>query len=393
MGIASKQILSDLGVTSTIDDPLANSSDAPVIIGGGELIRTVGDPFYDRFRRRGPNILNAAGVWTNADDLDYLNEYQFVSARSSIEVEALRKWVPSAELLPCTTTLLQSDHFEIPGIEPGEPVVGIHMVPHSLRLIENLIPLINAIPYKKVFIPFTHYNSDASFMKNLPFDKSNSVMLDTLDPLQLHSVISQMNYVIVSSLHASIFAYSQNVPFASVHQKKAAFYFEDRGLGDHLVSDDTSLKSMIERLDADRFDFTESIDKDKLQVRAAFEMYAGKLGPVSANSAPVQAHSRPVALASPVRDVILLDQARHVVGDRDLALAYQETRRLAAMEHLLRERKLVAEREAALVSLTEKLNSAENSLEYYRSAWPRRLLRTSRRFARATLNRLNTSRR
>lgn len=382
IGIAGQQVLADHGATSSIVDPFTDHLPSPLIIGGGELIRTSGDPFYDSYRRRGPHILNAAGVWTNADDLDYLNEYEFVSARSTREVEALRKWVPSAELLPCATTLLRSDHFEIPGIEPGETVVGIHMVPHSLRLIEDLIPLINAIPHKKVFIPFTHYNGDASFMKTLPFDKTNSIVLDTLEPLQLHSVISQMSYVLVSSLHASIFAYSQNVPFASVHQKKAQYYFEDRGLGSHLVVDHAELDNMIHRLDRERFDFTASIAQDKARVNEAFAGYVSKLDLVG-NSTEGFVSTPELSLeSSRVRDKILLDQAHHVIGDRDLALAYLEFRRLAMVERTEKQDEIVDE-------LVQRLVITEDALSAFRNAWWRRYPRGAARRAGSALGRLS----
>lgn len=382
IGIAGQQVLADHGATSNIVDPFAKNLPSPLIIGGGELIRTSGDPFYDSYRRRGRHILNAAGVWTNADDLDYLNEYEFVSARSTRELEVLRKSVPSAELLPCATTLLRSDHYEIPGIEPGETVVGIHMVPHSLRLIEDLIPLINAIPHKKVFIPFTHYNGDASFMKTLPFDKTNAIVLDTLEPLQLHSVISQMSYVLVSSLHASIFAYSQNVPFASVHQKKAQYYFEDRGLGSHLVVDHSGLNDMIHRLDSERFDFTASITRDKARVNEAFAGYVSKLGLAEGQTEGFETTPELTLESSRERDKILLNQAHHVIGDRDLALAYSEFRRLALVERADKQDEIVDE-------LVQRLVVTEDALSRLRNAWWRRYPRGAARRAGNALGRLS----
>jgi Polysaccharide pyruvyl transferase len=382
IGIAGQQVLADHGATSIIVDPFTENLSSPLIIGGGELIRTSGDPFYDSYRRRGRHILNAAGIWTNADDLDYLNEYEFVSARSTRELEVLRKSVPSAELLPCSTTLLRSDHYVIPGIEPGETVVGIHMVPHSLRMIEDLIPLINAIPHKKVFIPFTHYNGDASFMKTLPFDKTNSIVLDTLEPLQLHSVISQMSYVLVSSLHASIFAYSQNVPFASVHQKKAQYYFEDRGLGSHLVVDHADLSNMIHRLDTERFDFTASITRDKARINEAFAGYVSKLGLAGGQTEGFERTPELTLESARVRDKILLDQAHHVIGDRDLALAYSEYRRLALIERADKQDEIVDE-------LVKRLVETEDALSGFRNAWWRRYPRGAARRAGRALGRLS----
>lgn len=329
IGIAGQQALAARGIESDIVDPFDAFDAGPLIVGGGELIRDAGDDLYDRYRRVGGHILNAAGVWTSSQDLGYLRDYRFVSARSQVEVDHLRTWVPDARLLPCTTTILESPHFEIEGIEPDEPVVGIHVVPHTLRLIENMTEIINAIPHKKVFIPFTHYNSDASFMKSMPFDWSNSVVLPNLAPLELHSVLGQMSYVIVSSLHASIFAYSQGVGFGSIHQTKAADYFEDRGLADFIIRDERGFREVIDRLENGGFDAADQVTSDAAAVNAAYDEYATILGEaVGTGSIP----SELTAALELSHDHVLLNQATRVVADRDLALSLVERRRQAAAE-------------------------------------------------------------
>lgn len=381
MGIAAQQLLDARAFPSRIVRPFDPVVPSPLIIGGGELIRTSGDAFYDSFRQRGPHILNAAGVWSGADDLGYLNEYSFVSARSEVEVDVLRRSVPDAQLLPCATTLLSSDHFEIPGIEPGETVVGIHMVPHSLRLIEDLVPIINAIPHKKVFIPFTHYNGDASFMGTLPFDRDNTIFLDTLTPLQLHSVISQMSYVVVSSLHASIFAYSQNVPFASVHQVKAEQYFQDRGLADHMVRNDRELIALLDRLNSDKFDFTGQITHDHARVNKAFDQYVEILRQVPAGGEFVA----PATPQARREDVMLLDQAQLVIRDHDLALSHSESRRMALKHEVVDLNRTVVrgldERQklrGELERTVQALNAANSILERQRQVLWRRIGRRAR---------------
>lgn len=374
IGIAGQQVFKNFGIDARVVEPFEVEMPRPLVVGGGELIRVSGDPFYDSFRQSGGHILNASGVWSSADKLDYLKEYAFVSARSEREVEVLRRWVPDAEVVPCATTLLTGEHYDIPGAEYGEPLVGIHMVPHALRMIEDLIPIIDAIPHRKVFIPFTHYNSDASFMKSLPFDRSNSIFLDRLSPLQLHSVIGQMKYVAVSSLHASIFAYSQNVPFISVHQKKAEYYFTDRGLTSNLVRSHGEFVEQLHRLDSERPDYQTLIDDDRSRVLTAFTKYAEIISS--------SADSRREWASSPVvptrrQDEILLDQAKHVIGDRDLALSYSESRRL--------EKKREADRlSAELVQLQEELTDLHSAFNTLRNVWWVKLVRaTSGRARRA----------
>ncbi|MDJ0324890.1 polysaccharide pyruvyl transferase family protein [Cryobacterium sp. PH31-AA6] len=378
IGIAGQQIFESFGIAARIVDPFEVQMPAPLIVGGGELIRVSGDPFYDSYRQPGRHVLNAAGVWSSADNLDYLKEYAFVSARSEHEVEVLRRWVPEAKVVPCATTLLTAEHYDIPGAEPGEPLVGIHMVPHALRMIEDLIPIIDSIPYRKVFIPFTHYNSDASFMKSLPFDKTNSIFLDRLSPLQLHSVIGQMKYVAVSSLHASIFAYSQNVPFISIHQKKAEYYFSDRGLGANLVKSRGEFVEQLDRIDLERPDYRKLIDADRSEIIRAFTRYAEiiSVSPESLN----EWASSPV---TPTRqqDVILLDQAKHVIGDRDLALSYSESRRLAKMAEA---DKLASD----LVGLQSELEELRTAFNLLRTVWWVKLLRATSGRARRAYGRL-----
>ncbi len=384
IGLASQQLLGDRGIAAAPIDPFGPTPGEPLVIGGGEIIRTTGDTFYDAYRRRGGHILNAAGVWSTANDLDYLNGYRFVSARSTREVETLSSVVADVNLLPCATTVLRSDRYVIEGLDPDEPVVGIHLVPHSVRVIEDLVALVDAIPHKKVFIPFTHYNSDASFMKALPFDRSNSITLGELAPLQLHSVIGQMSSVIVNSLHASIFAYSQNVPFVSIHQPKAADYFADRGLGEFLVRNRDELAAAVDRIEMQAPDFSALIEKDASAIESAFDRYAEMLrdAPVGEQVPPAQAAGE----VSSVRDQVLFDQVQHVVADRDLSLGHLETRRAEARAEATALQGTVGHQQDALARLqseidrqNEALEAAHDALKRYRAMWMIRGGRVARR--------------
>ncbi|MFU8945618.1 polysaccharide pyruvyl transferase family protein [Mycetocola zhadangensis] len=354
MGIASEQIFSTLGISTEIVDPLSPDGTAPLLVGGGELIRNSGDAFYDLFRRRGRHILHAAGIWTTSDNLDYLNDYASVSTRSTRELERLAETVPSAQVLPCATTMIESPHYEIPGMDSDEPVIGIHLVPHALRLIEDLIPIVNAIPYRKVFIPFTHYNGDESFMRSLPFDMSNATVLGKLAPLELHSVLGQMSSVLVSSLHASIFSYSQNVPFISVHQPKVEYYFNDRGLGDHLVKSGPELTEMLRRLSEEKFDFTASVEQDKNDVLEAYKTYARILTDerhATPSFSESDLSSATVPGLEKMRETIFIEQGQHVIADHDLAMAYVENRRLALANSLMESRRKLSDAEAVVEAL------------------------------------------
>lgn len=277
IGLALKQLLKSKGYDGVVIDPYSKKdlSSKLVIVGGGELIRDAGDDFYDSFRLAGRHILNGVGV-NSKRSLKYLNDYHFVSARSKAEAKLLQPSVKqTVQVVPCVTTNLVSKKYKIKGLEKltGEKVVGIHLVPDVLKMCPNIIESINNIPHKKVFIPFTHYNYDQSFMKHLPFDKSNALILDSLEPLQLHSVISQMDYVLVSSLHATIFAYSQNIPFISMYQKKTFDYFNDRNLTKFIYKDEATLGTLLEEVDLRPVNMRKLVDKDKKLVIKTIEKY------------------------------------------------------------------------------------------------------------------------
>lgn len=321
IGIASQQIFERLGLGSVVVSPFASTMPSPLVIGGGELIRTMGDSFYDAYRQHGNHILNAAGVWKSADSLDYLNGYQFVSARSATEAEILSRSVREVRVVPCGTTLLESPDIEVPGLEDDEPVVGLHLVPHSLRMVEDLVEIVDALPFRKVLIPFTHYNRDASFMEHLPFSKSQVIHLGQMSPLELHAVFRRMKMVIVTSLHASIFAYSQNIPFVSIHQKKVDFYFRDRGLELQIPSDGASLREAVQRTLVEPPDVRERVAVDRVKVEDAFRSYVKLLGETPQfDLVDNDDHSSATA-------ELLLNQSSHVIRDRDLAIGYLERRR------------------------------------------------------------------
>ncbi|WP_413451021.1 polysaccharide pyruvyl transferase family protein [Georgenia phoenicis] len=329
IGIAVAQELARHGVARPeVLNPFepVDAREQLVVVGGGDLIRPVGDPFYDRFRVQGPAVLNSAGVWPDADQLDHLREYRLVSARTSAEVDHLRSVVPDAELLPDTTMTLESEHYEIPGLPAGEPVVGIHVVPHTMQLTPEIVEAVDAIDHPKVFIPFTHYNYDDSFMAALPFDRSRAIDLPRLTPLQLHSVIGQMSYVVVSSLHATFFAYSQHVPFVTVDQRKVRDFLTDRGLTDWIFSDDRSLREALARVEEGPPSLEELVAKDRAAVHDAFSRIASFVGeddPARSGGSPVVPVPPSPEDADSARPVIVLaaEQREEALRNRDHLIA------------------------------------------------------------------------
>jgi hypothetical protein len=280
IGIAGRQELARHGIDDVVVlDPFAPDAEPVdvIIVGGGELIRPDGDEFYDAFQHPDGAILNAVGVSRTAGALDYLEGYDYVSARSSAEAAVLRRYVQDVHVLPCTTTTLESEPFDL-DVDPDEELVGIHLVPHTLTLCPDLVEIIDAIPQRKVFIPFTHYNYDDSFMRALPFDRTNAIHLPRLAPLELHSVIGQMKYVVTSSLHATLFAYAQNVPFVTAHQEKVLNYFTDRGLTHLVYASDDQLRRGLAEVQSGKVDFAEQVAADRAAVHETYATFVELIG-------------------------------------------------------------------------------------------------------------------
>ena len=77
IGLVLQRIFAARSIPFEIVDPFRPdlSNIAMLVIGGGELIRTPGHPFYDAFRVGGPHVLNSVGVLDGAVT-KYLDEYQ-----------------------------------------------------------------------------------------------------------------------------------------------------------------------------------------------------------------------------------------------------------------------------------------------------------------------------
>lgn len=317
---ANRSLLAHHGVDDVVPVDLFATSEqsySSVLIGGGELIRPTGSLFYDRFRQKEATVLAAVGVWQDADDLDYLRGYDFVSARTRVEADVLARSGAPAAVLPCPTMALPTDDrsVDLPG---DEALIGIHVVPSSLRDVPSLITRLNGIPGRKVMIPFTRYLHDASFLSALPIGDRDNVWLSTaLTPVQLRGAVARMSFIVASSLHLTLFALSAGIPFISYGQPKVRAYLEDRGLGDLLFTDDDSLERAIANAGSmgeeiariGREDATRVVDEYSAIARILKDRLAERvvLAPMSAD--PEQ-----------TRWELRLEQVSHVLSGRDMLI-------------------------------------------------------------------------
>jgi hypothetical protein len=236
IGISMKEILNSKGVNYTELYPCSNTSKyKPIIIGGGHLLRELtSDQTYNQFRIYGPHILNAMGIHGNPMDLDYLNEYQYVSVRSQGDRNKIN-YINNVKITPCTTMLLK-DKLDF-NFRLSERAVGIHLYPELLSTLEisqfvDWSKSLIAHGYTIYFIPITMYRNDHESFKPLIRDiGTGSELVPAMGALEIFTFIGKLRCMISYSLHGAIFAYVHNVPFllSNIYDKNQ-FFMEDRGL-------------------------------------------------------------------------------------------------------------------------------------------------------------------
>jgi glycosyltransferase involved in cell wall biosynthesis len=247
IGLVLRRALSAYGLPTEIVDPFtANPHDlAMLVIGGGELIRTPGDPFYDAFRVPGNHVLNPVGV-LDGSATSYLADYRIVTTRSQSSKSKLAR----GEVYPCLS-LVYGDYVpSIPmAVDIPKSALGIHAMPRnseeSLALIHYLRKAdIGPI----VWLPVTHYANDEALMREMAKHVPGSVLLPKLPPDDIYKVIGSLRMLVTASLHAAIFAYAQDVPFISIERyPKVGYFLRERQLDEHLVQTMSDLQTLLPR--------------------------------------------------------------------------------------------------------------------------------------------------
>jgi hypothetical protein len=248
IGLVLQRAFADAGIPYRVIDPFRpDTTDiSTMVIGGGELFRAVGDPFYDVFRVAGHHILNAVGV-LDGGEVDYLDSYRLVSVRSQADRDRLGR----GEIVPCLA-LLYNDYLQEGDLLPSIPLgaIGIH-INDSFQ--DQIVPLITWLRSANigpiVWLPITHYNGDTLLLRELANWVPNSTFLPPLSPDATFRVIGQFSALISASLHASIFAYAQNVPTLGYRRvAKLATFLEERGQHEAIFSTSEDLQRMLPRL-------------------------------------------------------------------------------------------------------------------------------------------------
>lgn len=294
-----------------------------VIVGGGELIRPTGDRFYDRFRLRGGTVLCAVGVWSDADDLSYLEDYALVTTRSSRETATLRAAGLDARTIPCPTVAMRSSDYML--ASDGESRrIGVHLVPDTLVRVPHVVEIVNELEGDKWQIPFTRYLHDEIFMSGLPIDGTQ--LPTTLTPRDLRAAIGQMDLIVASSLHVTLFALANGVPFVTMEQPKVRAYLEDRGLEDLIFHDDDSLRRALSAAPSRADLLRETAARD---LSAVTEFFSEVAGEILSRDEPVRVGAIGCE-AEEDRESVLRSQVLHVVAGRDRLIGALFGRQLEA---------------------------------------------------------------
>lgn len=255
IGISVKKILNSFDISFV---ELYSCSETqkfgPIIIGGGHLLREISaEPVYNQFRIRGNHILNAMGIHGTPNDLDYLEEYAYVSVRSQGDRNKI-EYVDKVNTVPCTTMLLEDLVPFKYKLKPHS--IGIHIYPEMFSS-EDMIFFIAWSKFQikqghtLYFLPITHYRNDYTLFEPIVNQIGDGCfLLSNLGALEVFTLIGKLTYMISYSLHGAIFAYIHNITFllATIYEKNK-FFMEDRGLMSYTFK---TIPDLVLLFDADK---------------------------------------------------------------------------------------------------------------------------------------------
>lgn len=275
IGLSIKKFCESKKIKYQVVDPFSytTSDYSTMIIGGGELIRSLGDPFYDQYRVKGNHILNSVGVY-HPSDMDYLYGYSIVSVRSKKDRIELKKLVPALdiEVCPCTTILLKEFFPELENNPPvtQSPIIGVHLNAAELAKMPNLVDLLGKInrKYPIKLIPFTLYQNDQRILASIQNQLPNAELFSSSDPLEIFKEIGKMSLMISSSLHATIYSYANTIPFLAypIYPKINQFLLE-RNMNQYIYQTIDQLEKLIDLTLENPLDYSDRLEQDKKRIR------------------------------------------------------------------------------------------------------------------------------
>lgn len=251
---------------------------APVVVGGGELIGSPGDAFYEAFRLEGEHILNAAGLTTSLG-LDYLKDYEYVSVRSEADYALVSGVRPDAAITPCVATRL------VPADPPDEidreSTVLVHFHHNALHHCRGIPEVIAGLSdYEICWLPLTPYAGDGATMARIGAGLDREIVATSAStPQEKLGAIARSRLLICASLHGAIFAHAHNVPFlVFARPPKVRAFLSERGLDHHGFSSTAELRERLDTIFDERVDFSRTIEADSNKLDVHFAKISKLLG-------------------------------------------------------------------------------------------------------------------
>jgi glycosyltransferase involved in cell wall biosynthesis len=249
IGLVLQRALNAHGLPTRIVDPFTplHHDLAMLVVGGGELIRTPGDPFYDAFRVPGKHILNTVGV-LDGTGTEYLADYRMVTSRSRSDHARLSRGEVYPDLALLFGDYLSSESTSL-AVDIPNDALGIHVMPsqpEGLLVFADWLRKVDVGPI--VWLPVTHYANDEALMRMLAGHVPGSVLLPKLSPDDIFRVIGCLRLLVTSSFHGMLFAYAQDVPFISIQQSaKLGYFLNERRLQAHMAQTAGDLPELLPR--------------------------------------------------------------------------------------------------------------------------------------------------
>jgi GT2 family glycosyltransferase len=236
-----------------------------LIIGGGELLRAPGHPYYDLFRVPGEHLLNAAGTGGSVE-AGHLASYRLVSVRSAWDRENLLGCARQVDVVPCHTVLFPEVAAPARGWVLPRGAVGVHLNPASLAA--NRRRAIHALrdldPARLRLVSFTPYNQDLRVEQAVAAELRAEPPLAPTGPDEAFQLIRSCEALVATSLHATLFAYAAGVPFLSLdYSPKVRAFLGERRLTHRLLASLEELPARLHLLAPGSADWQEQLAADR----------------------------------------------------------------------------------------------------------------------------------
>ncbi|MBI2837740.1 MAG: polysaccharide pyruvyl transferase family protein [Acidobacteria bacterium] len=240
-----------------------------LVIGGGELLHPPGHPFYDLFRVPGEHVLNTVGTYGEVE-ASYLSSYRLITVRSAADRDNLRGLAREARVAPCLSVLFGEIAEDRPVMMGQDPLLlHLHAGVFLPGTASALVSLLRRLEPPVAMLPFTHHNCDGALQAVLAAAAGLPAPLEVAGPDQAFAAIRRARAVIVTSLHAAIFAYVAGVPFLAMpYSPKVRHFLAERGLERRLLPDIQRLPEKLHLLTAGSVDWQSKLATDVAAARA-----------------------------------------------------------------------------------------------------------------------------